>query len=80
MTLLNHKRVFVRTIISAIVFWVLFGIIGTLLSFWSVSCKSGGNCTSGMGLYLIFSWIIFPIIFLISLGLNYLIEHFVYKK
>lgn len=80
MVLLNHKRVFIRTIISTIIFWIAFGVVGSLLGFWTVYCKVGGYCPSPIEEYLYMYWIVLPIIFLISLGVNYVIEYFISRS
>lgn len=71
---MEHKKIVIRTIIISIVLWILIYFVGSYYRLFVVYCKSGGRCYGQFGNYLMYSILLIPFLFLIVLGINYLIE------
>ncbi len=76
---MNHRVVWLRTILSAAAVWVIIYLAGLWAGYFRVVCFQG-NCPSQLEVYLGYSMILLPIIILLLAGINYLTEYFLSKK
>jgi len=73
---MDHKKVIIRTTIISVIIWILFYLIGSWINLFVVYCKLGASsCPSQWQMYLSYSIVLLPIIFAITLGINYLVEY-----
>ena len=77
---MNHKKVITRSVIIIIIAWILLYFIGGYFGLYLVMCKMGSNCPTQFDIYLSYSWFTIPVLFLIILGVSYLIEYLKKKK
>ena len=76
---MNHKKVWIRSLIITIALWIVFAAVSLFLNIFVVLCKTCVQgfecyCPSELGLLLKFSSFAVPICFIIILGINYLVE------
>ena len=83
---MNHKSVWIRAIILALIVWIVYYIVGGLSGWFTVFCNPGINppanwsCATMNDVFLRNSIIALPIILTISIGLNYLREFLIQPK
>ncbi|MEK6919231.1 MAG: hypothetical protein AABW73_04300 [Nanoarchaeota archaeon] len=76
---IDHLRVWLITIISSAVIWVIIYLAGLKAGYFRVMCFQG-PCPLQLEVYLQYSKLLLPIIILLLAGINYLIEYFLERK
>ncbi|MFA5176216.1 MAG: hypothetical protein WC413_03075 [Candidatus Nanoarchaeia archaeon] len=76
---MNHKKILIKTLIVSLIIWILLYFIGSYYRLFVIYCKEGSRCFGQFGNYLTYSIFLLPIIFLLVLGTNYLLEYLITK-
>ncbi len=76
---MNHKRIILASFIATVIAWLAMYAVGSSLRLFVVLCKSGVDCPSGLDLFLSYSIILLPLLFLFVLGIAYLLSHILGK-
>lgn len=72
---MGHKKVIIKTIVISVIIWFLLYLVGYWLNLFTIFCKLDISCPSQWQVYLNYSIVLFPIIFFLTLGVNYLIAY-----
>lgn len=77
---MKHLKILLISAIITLIAWILLFFIGAYFRLFEAICKQA-TCPSQFDIYLsLYSWFIIPILFLLILGINYLIKYFRNKK
>ena len=80
---MKHLKILLRSVIITIIIWILMYFIGNYFRIFEAICNplvAGKSCPSQFDIYLLYSWFIIPILFILVLGINYLIEYLKSRK
>ncbi|MBD3313003.1 hypothetical protein GF345_01015 [Candidatus Woesearchaeota archaeon] len=73
---MNHKKTLIISIIVSIILWTAFYFIGAALRIFVLMCRNK-SCGSQLDNYLTYSIFLFPLFFVLILGLTYLISYLI---
>jgi hypothetical protein len=77
---MNHRNVWISTVILTIISWIIYHSIGTIKGTFVVYCTTvigAGHCPSQFEIFLDKSLVVLPIMLIISAGISYFIGYLI---